>query len=161
MKYFKQETAYTCGCACFRMVLSEFDLPVPSEEEMISILGTIPESGTHYDSLVKVAEKYGLKCQYGEFGIIEHLDTLITDGWSIIIAYSVDVPHFSIYSGSNGNHLFLKDPYFGERVPHLISKFVRSHWLVDISLYKVAIAEMDLKLDSSLNTTRWWVAYKK
>ena len=161
MGYFKQQKGYTCGCACFRIALSDLDLPVPSEEELEYLMGCVPESGTHYDSMVSIADKYDLKCQYGEHGTIEHLDQLVADGWVVIVAYSVDVPHFSVYSGSNGNHLFLKDPFFGERVPHLISKFVRSQWLVDVSLYKVAIAEMYLELDPSLNTTKWWVAYKK
>lgn len=161
MKYFKQEKGYTCGCACFRMAISEFGILDVGEEKLEELMKSLPESGTHYDSMVDVAKEFGLQCKHGQNGTIEELDELVNNGWVVVIAYSVDVPHFSVYMGSNGNHLFLKDPFFGERIPHLISKFVRSQWLVDVSLYKVAIAEMYLDLPPTLNTTRWWVAYKK
>lgn len=161
MKYFKQVKGYTCGCACFRMAMNEFNLPDISEEELEYLMKSLPESGTHYDSMVNIAKNYGLQCQSGQNGTLEYLDSLLSDGWVVVLAYSVDVPHYAIYLGNNGNHLFLKDPYFGEKQPHLISKFVRSQWLVDVSLYKVAIAEMYLELPPSLNTNKWWVAYKK
>lgn len=34
MQFFRQETYYTCGCACFRMVLSNFKLNVPRESDL-------------------------------------------------------------------------------------------------------------------------------
>lgn len=160
MKYFKQEKGYTCGCACFRMVLSHLNIVVPSEEELEEQMGCIPESGTHYNNMIDIAKKYGLQCQYGQHGSLDYLDSLIENGWSIVVAFSCDVPHYAVYSGNNGNHVFLSDPTFGEKTAHLIRKFVNSHWLIDVSLYKVAIAEMDLELDPTLNTDKWWIAYK-
>lgn len=160
MEYYEQETGYTCGNACFRMVLSDQGLPDMTEEQLVEIMETKPESGTHYNDMVKVAEKFGLQCVYGEHGTLKQIDDLTKEGWTVILAYSVDVPHFAVYVENNGNHLFLNDPTFGMDMSYLISKFDRK-WLVDVSMYRKAIAEMDLKLDPSLNTDHWFVAYKK
>lgn len=160
MEYFKQKTGYSCGAACFRMVLSGLGLSDVEEDKLVELMGTVPESGTHYDDMVRVSEKFGLLCTHGENGTIEQIDQLTKDGWVVVLAYSVDVPHYAVYMGNNGNHLFLNDPFFGEDLSYLISKF-KNKWLIDVSLYKVAIAEMDLKLDKSLNTYHWFVAYKK
>lgn len=160
MKYFKQEENYRCGNACFRMVLSQLGLEDVSESDLEVLMNTKWNSGTHYNDMIGVAEKFGLQCVHGENGTIEQIDQLTKDGRVVVLAYSVDVPHYAVYMENNGNHLFLHDPTFGEYHSYLISKFERK-WLVDVSLYKVAMAEMYLKLDESLNTYHWFVAYKK
>ncbi len=161
MKYYKQEKNYTCGVACLRMVFSAQGLLDIDEDTLEEMVGCLPESGTHYDSMVSIAEKVGLDCIHKEGGTIKEIDELTKQGWSVVVAYSVDVPHFAVYESCNDNHLFLCDPFFGEHQAHLKSKFERAIWGIDVSKYRYAIAEMDLKLDKSLDTKCWYVAYKQ
>jgi len=161
MKYYKQEKNYTCGVACLRMVLSAQGLPDIDEDTLEEMIECVPESGTHYKSMVSFADKFDLDCISHEGGTVEEIDELTKQGWSVVVAYSVDVPHFALYEKCNDNHLFLCDPFFGEHVAHLKKKFARVLWQIDVSRYKFAIAEMDLKLDKSLDTKCWYVAYKQ
>lgn len=159
MKYFKQSQSHTCGVACFRMVLSDQGLPDMDEDTLSELMGTTYESGTHYDSMVKSADVFGLKCLYGE-GTLSKLDELTKDGWTVVVAYSVDVPHYSLYMKQDSGQVFLCDPFFGEKVCYPVGKFMKK-WKVDVSMYKLAVAEMGLILDKSLDTYHWYVAYKK
>lgn len=161
MKYFKQEQYYTCGVACFRMVMSAQGLPDIDEMTLEEIMGTSYKSGTHYDLMVKAAEKFDLDCISSEGGTIELIDLLTQQGWTVVLAYSVDVPHYAVYLGKHDGQIFLGDPTFGERYAIPQGKFERAYWQIDVSKYKVAIAELDLDLDKGSDSKQWYIAYKK
>lgn len=158
---FPQEQYYTCGCASFRTVLNSLGLDDVDEAKLEEMLGTTHLSGTHYTSMVDIGPKFGLKVQSGTQGSLELLDDLIEDGWVVVICHSIEGPHYSVYMGSNGQHLFIYDPNVDKKVGHPVHKFVKSQWKVDISEHKFLIAEWGLKLDDSHNSDKWWVAYKK
>jgi predicted double-glycine peptidase len=161
IKIYKQKTNYTCGCATLQMVLDYFNMPVPSEEEMVCILDSKQEEGTSYDSLIDGAKILGLQCQFGENGDFDKLNEYIADGWLPIIVYSLDVPHFSVYLGHNGNHIRLADPFTGENQHYLLKKFVRNQWKVDEKDFKKIIQEYGLSFSYNINSTRWWAIFKK
>jgi predicted double-glycine peptidase len=146
--YFAQETNYTCGNACFRMVLNHLGLEDVPEETLIMQMKTTEHSGTHYDFLIDIADKYNLDCISKENSSLEEIDNLTKNGWCVIIGYTLDIPHAAVYLGNNGNHLFLNDPFLGEEQSHLIAKFVRAKWYFDTELYN----EKDIKY-------KWFVAY--
>ena len=161
MEYVKQDKNYTCANACFRMVLSAQGLPDVEESVLEGMMGTLPECGTGYQGMVDAAHQFCLECVYGENGTVELIDNLTRSGWTVVVALSVDVPHYAVYQENNGNHLFLADPFFGESVPHLINKFKRATWLVDTHRYTRAVKESNLKFGNNINTKGWYVAYKK
>lgn len=161
MKYFKQEKDYTCGPACFRMVMSEHGLPDIEEEKLEEIMGTSDESGTYYDLMVEAGHKFDLSVIHGQKVTIDFIDKLAKSGWTVIVAYSLDAPHYSIYSKHDKDKIYLIDPIMGEDRSFPYKDFEDYIWAVEISRYKVAIAELGLKLDSSMDTKCWYVAYKK
>ena len=155
-----QEKNHTCGCACFRTVLNSFGLNDVDENDLIPIMNTNTESGTHYNSMVEVGSKFNLQVQTGNNGTLDILDNLINDGWIVIICYSIDSPHYSVYMGNNGKHLFLYDPDVDKKISYPVKNFVNSNWKVDIKLFEKLIKDYDLKLNTSHNSEKWWVAYK-
>ena len=158
---YPQEQNYTCGCATFRTVLNSLGLRDVDESDLERFMGTTHTTGTHYDLMIESASKFGLQVKHGHKGTLKELDELLDAGWVVIVCFTVGGPHYSVYMGNNGNHLFLYDPEVDKKVSHPIKKFVRSYWKVDISQFKLLIAEYGLKLDESYNSDRWWIAYKK
>lgn len=170
MTYYRQETMYTCGPACARMVLSHYGITV-TEAELATIMKTEPTSGSDYDSFKLVAERYGLSI-IDQFGIsyigksspskdtLNYLDALVKNDWIVILAYSLDVPHFSIFTGHNNNHLFLADPLRGEKVAEPIKKFIKK-WKVDPKDFRLVCLEYDLIFDETKKSSGWWIALKK
>jgi predicted double-glycine peptidase len=158
---YSQQQNYTCGCATFRTALNSLGLLDVDESDLERLMGTTHQSGTHYDLMVESASKFGLEVKYGNKGTLKELDELLDNGWVIIVCFTIVGPHYSVYIGNNGNHLFLYDPNEDKKVAHPIKKFVKSYWKVDISEIKLLIAEYGLKIDESYNSDKWWIAYKK
>lgn len=158
---YPQEQYYSCGCATFRTALNSLGLPDVDESELEKIMGTTHLSGTHYDLMVESASKFGLQVKYGDKGTIQELDELIYDGWVVIVCFTIGGPHYSVYLGQNGNHIFLYDPDVDKKVSHPLKKFIKSYWKVDISKFKMLIAEYGLIMDDTFNSDKWWIAYKK
>jgi predicted double-glycine peptidase len=161
MQYFKQEKDYTCGVACFRMVMSAQGLPDVDEDTLETIMGTTWDSGTSYDKMVAAGKKFGLSCVHGQGVTLDFVDKLSKSGWTVVLAYSLDVPHYSVYTKLDSGQVFLCDPHLGEKVTFPIHKFERALWAVELSRYKCAIADFDLKFDLGDESKCWYVAYKK
>lgn len=161
MKYFKQLKEYTCGVACFRMVLSAQGLPDVEDDTLEVLMDTTYESGTHYDAMVAAADKFGMDCLSGQNATLESVDKLTQEGWTVVLAYSVDVPHYALYTKHTDSHVILCDPHFGEKIAFEKAKFERHTWAVEVSRYQAAIADLRLELDKSLDTKCWFVAYMK
>lgn len=162
MKFFNQETFYTCGCACFRMVLDHFNLNVPRENDLAKQMHTTPENtGTSYEDMIRIGLKYNLDVKYGQNGNLSYLDKQIREGWVVILGISLDVPHYVIYLENNGNHIFFNDPFRGERSNMELKKFLKNHWFIDHKKYRFITLEYpEIKFDSTIDTYRWWIAYK-
>ena len=158
---YPQEQYYTCGCATFRSTLNSFGLPDVDESELETIMGTTHLSGTHYKLMEEAGPKFGLQVKSGSKGTLKELDELIDDGWVVIVCFTISGPHYSIYMGQNGSHVFLYDPDVDKKVSLPLKKFVKSYWKVDISKFKMLIAEYGLILDETFDSDKWWIAYKK
>lgn len=113
MEYFKQEKDYTCGCACVRMALSVYEANVPSEEELELKLGTLSNAGTDPKAIEQYFKDLHYEVVTKENSTVEELQQYFKNGYTIMLAISVDVPHFTIYGGHNNNHITFWDPYFG------------------------------------------------
>ncbi len=155
-----QENYYTCGCASFRTVLASLGLEDVSEQDLEILLNTSDKSGTHYNSMINIASKFNLDVKNGNNGTLELLDSLVNDGWVVVICFTIGGPHYSIYKRNNGNHLFIYNTDTNKEESYYIRKFVKNNWKVDINDFKVLIADWDLELDETYNSNKWWIAYK-
>lgn len=165
MEYFKQETNYTCGVACFRMVLSQFEDTVPEEAELVPELKTNNKIGTHPKDLVAVAIARGYEVLSGQNGTLAELDKLVNDGYVVTMAISVDVPHYVVYAGNNGNHIFFNDPWYGEKTARSVAKFTSENqkypfhrWWVRSAEFKKYHPEYNF---DDLESNGQWYAFKK
>jgi ABC-type bacteriocin/lantibiotic exporter with double-glycine peptidase domain len=144
MKYFKQETNYTCAVACLRMVISHFEEEVPSEEELAAELETNDQIGTHPEKLAEVAIKRGYNVLIGNKAKLHDLDHLRDKGCAIVLLVSVDVPHLVVYLGNNNNHAFFHDPFFGENVAHRV-KYIEKGDNVQYPLFRWRIVSKEFE----------------
>ncbi|PIN94126.1 hypothetical protein COU56_03175, partial [Candidatus Pacearchaeota archaeon CG10_big_fil_rev_8_21_14_0_10_31_9] len=55
--YYEQETNYTCGPACMRMVLGSLGIK-KSEKQITKLIGTNKIRGTNHRDFLSVVEKY-------------------------------------------------------------------------------------------------------
>lgn len=162
MNFYRQETYYTCGCACFRMVLSNFKLKVPRESKLAKQMNSSPENtGTSYDDMIRIGEEYNLQVKSGQHGDLNYLDNLIKEGWVIILGISLDVPHFVVYLNTNKKYIFFNDPFRGERTYFKLKTFLKNNWIIDHKKYKLIELDFpEIKFESTIDSYRWWIAYK-
>jgi predicted double-glycine peptidase len=123
MIYCEQQKDYTCGCACVRMAISHFEDEVPTELYLEEVLKTLSNKGTHPNQIKQYFLDKGYDVVEENNSSIERVRHFYEKDYVVMLAVSVDVPHFTIYNGDNGNHIFLFDPYFGE-ISKLLSKFL-------------------------------------
>lgn len=167
MKYFEQETGYTCGVACLRMIFSMFmdENSIPSEETLAEELMTNDRIGTHWENIISVAKKYGFHAQWTENGTIHEIESLKRCGFGIMLAISVDVPHWVVYAGNNGNHVFFNDPFFGENLARTIQKFESDNQIYPFYRWRVKASEFTKYLPdydfSEVESNKLYVAIKK
>lgn len=140
MELFYQEKDYTCGCACVRMVMSHFVKDIPSEIELEESLKATSNIGTNPKTIIDYFRNK-------EYDVIEENNSSLdkvrcyyNDGYVIMMAVSVDVPHFTIYNGDNGNHIFFFDPFFG-KMSKLITKFISDKNIYPFYRWRVASDE--------------------
>lgn len=164
MHYYKQHKNYTCGCACFQMVLSRLGFTdIPDQDSLELAMNTsLANTGTHYDDMKRIGVDYDLNVIDGVDGTIDHIDQLTKDGWVVVLGISLDVPHFVVYLDNNGNHIFMDDPFRGQRSNFQIKKFLRNHWDINHKKYTMLKYDFpDLVFDPTMDRHRYWIAYKK
>lgn len=169
MRYFKQETNYTCGCACVRMALSKFTADIPTEQELVVILKTQSNSGTDPEEIKNYFLGLGYEVIEKNDSTIKEVEKLFQDGYAVFLAVSVDVPHFVLYGGHNNNHIKFLDPYFGE-VYRQIHKFESEKHRYPVLRWKVQIDEFAKYLPETLmkgltekkkNSNKYFMAVRK
>ena len=131
MKYFKQETGYTCACACMRMILSHYDIEsweIDLEKEM----NTDEEYGTTTDDWKNYLDKIGFNYIDGNGSNLSQLEWLIDNGYLVVVTHIVEggVSHCSIYNKHDEKYVYINDPAFGENKKHLIDDFMVM-WAMD------------------------------
>lgn len=130
--YFEQETSYTCGPACMRMVLDS--LGIHKTERQISILlGTNRIRGTRHRDFVSLAEKYKLRYSVHRNSSLEDLKYYYRKGYRIIVCYSHPIikgGHYAIIKAIKGNRVTLMDPIDGPDKSYSLSYF-KKMWRSD------------------------------
>ena len=94
--YFKQESWYTCGPACLRMVLAYLGI-IRTEKEVTEACGTT-ELGTTSTQISAAFQKYGIKASSVKNANIEDFKQEINERRPVIVL--IDPSH--IYGGVGG-----------------------------------------------------------
>lgn len=94
--YFKQESWYTCGPACLRMVLAYLGI-IKTEKEVAEACGT-NELGTTSTQLSAGFQRFGVRASSVKNANIDDLKQEITEGRPVIVL--IDPSH--IYGGISG-----------------------------------------------------------
>ncbi len=72
---------------------------------------------------------------------------MVSLGWAVVVCYMLDsFPHYAIYGGTNGQHVFLRDPAFPKRYVTQAHKFLK-WWKVDKKGFP--------------KSYRWYAAFRK
>lgn len=142
MKYYRQETPYTCGAACLRMILSEYK--EFSEKIIAALSRTIYLGATPLD-LANAAEELGYKVNIYKHENVSNLDkyvpaiVLINPG-VIFGREPTKVGHFVVVKRVEGDKVIFNDPdplFGGEDKEIDLDLFVKSwkimrSWIIQV-----------------------------
>lgn len=139
MKYYKQESSWTCGAACMRMILAHLKID-KSEEELSKELGTNEIRGTCSSSFAKLAERYNLEYIEKENASIKDLSDIMEKGYKIITCFFTkdsNEDHYSVISKIEGDYVYFLDPWYGENHKMLIKELIEV-WHSDPKFEKIS-----------------------
>ncbi len=125
IKFSEQETEYTCGPACMRMILSSLNLN-KSEKQLVKELRTNKVSGTKHKNLFRFAKKKKWSYVIGNNAYLDELKNLMKKDYFIIVDYyipSQKTNHYSIIKKITKERIYLIDPYFGVGTSYSLSYF--------------------------------------
>ncbi len=126
--YFKQQTEYTCGPACVRMILASYGVN-RSEKVLAKMMKTNKMIGTDSKNMVDLFEKYGFDYIVRRHGRISLLRRYYKRGWKVIVCFQYEgVSHYSVIKKINWHSVYFLNPYQDRQEERfLITKFKR-HW---------------------------------
>ena len=121
IKYYRQETSYSCGPACLRMVLSLFDV-VMNEPELIDLCET-DLFGTTCEQIIEAAKKLGFHAE--KFKETSKINTTKLLSAKLPLIALVDasklyggIPlgHFVVIVRIENSTIIYHDPIIGEKL---------------------------------------------
>lgn len=118
----RQSTIYSCGAAALQAVLMYWGVEY-REDELMEMLGTDPEQGTHPESIVRVARELGFEAELREGMTLEDLSRLVGEGVPVIVDCQAwregDQPpwrdtwedgHYMVVIGIDSENVYFEDP---------------------------------------------------
>lgn len=113
--HFKQQTDYTCGPACMRIILASAGIK-KSEQWLARFMKTDKRIGTKTDYFPKVADFFHLK-HYTKYGVgLTGITKALKNGHTVITLMYVPAfktAHYSMAKKINRDYVYLHDPWFG------------------------------------------------
>lgn len=124
--YYKQETEYTCGATCLRMILAGIGIK-KSEKQIAKILKTNKRIGTWHKYLPRIAEKYKFSYLVKRDSTISELKKYSKNGWKAVVCFHhpISGPHYAVIKKINWHSIYLLDPGFGPNERYIIPRFKR------------------------------------
>jgi len=123
--FYRQQTAWTCGAACVRMVFASQGI-TKSEQAWAKELKTKKtESGTLHKQMVAVAEKYKRTYIVARNASIRDVQRLLKQGYGVIIGYFLvdhNCGHYAVVKNVN-TKIHLLDPWYGSKHAYTIEQF--------------------------------------
>lgn len=140
---FKQETEYTCGPACMKMILASLNVE-KSENTLSKMMNTNREYGTLHKDMIRATKKLGLTCLEFKFGKVSQIKKFLKEEWYIIVCHRDDVDdgHYSVVSNVSFFKIKLIDPY-------------------DAKIKIMGIKSFEKKWYDTEDNSPWFVAIKK
>lgn len=126
----KQETLFTCGPACVRMLLAGIEKDV-AEETLAQRLRTTARTGTRRSAFAPVLRAEGFRCAMNAHARIADLRDAIASGHYCLINWrepTEETGHYAIVTAVNGTHATLQDPWNGADFRLPIHE-LRDRWL--------------------------------
>ena len=130
LPYFKQETHYTCGPACLRMILAGNGIH-QSERTLATLSEQNVRHGTRRAAMVVTLRRFGVRCSVFPQGTLTQLLTTVRAGRSVLVNFrepSEDEGHYAIVTGENDGTMLLHDPLNGKNFPMTRREFSK-RWL--------------------------------
>jgi len=124
--YFRQETEWSCGATCLRMVLAAMGIK-KSEKQVIQLLKTNSRWGTNNASFGLFAEKKKWSYSVVQNPTYEELSYFFKNGYLIILNFHLEEEesgHFAVLEDFSSRSLTLLDPKQG-RVCYSLKEFDR------------------------------------
>lgn len=159
IKHIYQKNGHSCATTAIRMVMSGLGLTVPTDEELYKIFEPDPIYGTKYEDLITIGEHYNLKVYSDQEGTIELLDSLIEDGYMIIVGYHYYVPHAAVYLGSDDKNIYLHDPDRGPNFKIDKEEFVKD-WEVNPDRFWEYLSEHSIDWPEDQISKQWYITFK-
>lgn|SRR3989338_6130972 len=125
--FYYQQTDYSCGSACMRMLLAAKGIK-KSEPQLIRQLKTSKRSGTWAHRFPQVAERYRLTYLAARKGTIKELKELCKKGYRILICYYIKeekTGHYALVKTITSKRITLLDPWFGPSQSFTIKEFTK------------------------------------
>ena len=128
--FHEQETNYTCGAACMRMVLEFFGIK-KTEKQLIRLLGTNKVRGTWHKDFPRILEKYKLTYVVERSGTLEDIKRYMKGGYEVIVGYMPgECDHYSVVKKIDNDFIYFWDPSKGPDNKEGIKEFKRT-WKSD------------------------------
>lgn len=113
LKPFKQSPSY-CGPASLKMVLAYYGVE-ESEKKLGELCHTTLRRGTTWQSLVRVAKRYGLGAEMKRRASLRDIENSIKKGAPVIVNwFSVNEGHWSVIIGIDSVNIYMLDPEIGK-----------------------------------------------
>lgn len=125
LKFYRQQTDYTCGAASMRMILESVGI-IKSEKEIARIMETNEESGTWNKDFPKLAEEYKLNYSVKRNASLKNLKEYHKKGYKIIVCYYLpneDVSHYAVLNKIDSKKVYLYDPEMGPNHKYSLKEF--------------------------------------
>jgi predicted double-glycine peptidase len=116
----EQQTKYSCGAACLRIIAKRYGIH-KTEQEFMKLLGTTPKDGTWPENLIEIGKKLGLNV-HDKMGMsIDELKSLLDKKIPVICSFQAwgdkknyskknKDGHYAIAIGYNDKEIMFEDP---------------------------------------------------
>lgn len=125
--FYEQQTPYTCGPACMRMVLASLGIK-RTENQITKLLGTNNIRGTNHRDFVSLAEKYKLRYSVHREAVVDDLKYFYKNHYKIIVCYfhpTEKVGHYAVVKKLTRERIHLMDPTDGPNKSYSLNYFQR------------------------------------
>lgn len=126
IKFYKQETDYTCGLASMRMILSSMKIYKTEEELKKPMLYPRKNGPTPHKGFINLSKKMNLEYQEIENSSIEKIKQLLQKNFKVIVSRyipSQKVDHYAIVKSVDKKYIYFLDPWFGSNHKYTLEYF--------------------------------------
>ena len=124
--FFKQQTDYTCGAACMRMILASFGIK-KSETALKKLMGSSSMCGTWNKQFPQLAEKLNMDYIVLRNAQQSEINRMLKDGFELIINFfdpKEKVGHYAVVKSITSSKIYLIDQWHGPNESYSWKEFL-------------------------------------